>query len=154
MRKSTAITMAIVLFALVGMMVAADLALKPMQHVLKVGRELTAALDARSDIREGTKVVTVARVPQERHLAKDGWGLVVQLEPSDLVLKRKGRLNKLALRVGDLARRLYGQGRGKPLEWVEIQMQLAEGVEKRTLLGVDDMGRLTAPSPALPAKFP
>ncbi len=154
MRKSTAITMVIIIFSLLAMMLAADLALKPMKHVLRVGQELTAALEAREDIRRGTKVVTVARLPEDRHLAKEGWGMIISLEPSDLVLKRKGRLHKLALRVAQLARRLYGEGKGKRLQWFEIQMTVAAGIEKRTLLPIDDMGRIGAPVPALPATFP
>ncbi len=154
MRKSTAVTMAIVLFALVGMMVAADLALKPMKHVLQVGRELTAALEARADIVEGTKVVTIARVPEERHLAKEGWGMIIRLEPSKLVRERRGRMRKLALRTAELARRLYGQGKGKPLDWFEIQLQLGEDVERRALLPIDDLGRIGEPEPAFPATWP
>jgi len=154
MRKSTAVTMAIVLFALVAMMVAADLALKPMKHVLRVGRELTAALEARADIREGSKVVTLTRQPEERHLAKGGWGMIIALEPSDLVLTRQGRMRKLALRVADLACRLYGQGQGRPLDWLEIQFQIAEGVERHTLLSLDAEGRLGEPTPPLPEVYP
>lgn len=154
MRKSTAVTMAIVLFALVAMMVAADLALKPMKHVLQVGRELTSALEARADIRQDSKVVTIARTPEDRHLAKEGWGMIIRMTPSEAVLTRRGRMRKLALRTAELARRLYGQGKGKPLTWLEIQMEVAEGVEKRTLVSIDDMGRLGAPSPDLPDTYP
>jgi hypothetical protein len=154
MRKSAAVTMAIILGALVAMMVAADLALKPMKHVLKVGRELTSALEARADIRTGSKVLAVARAPEERHLAKEGYGMIVSLEPSEEVMKRHGRLRNLAIRVADLAARLYGQGKGRPLDWLEIQFQVAEGVERRTLVAVDDMGRLGEPTPALPAAYP
>ena len=154
MRKSTAVTMTIILGALVAMMVAADLALKPMKHILKVGRELTSALESRDDIRQGTKVVTLARAPEERHLAKGGYGMIISLEPSDQVLSRPGRLRKLAIRIADLACRLYGQGKGRPLDWLELQFQVAEGVEQRTLVSLDDMGRLGEPTPALPASYP
>ncbi len=154
MRKSTAVTMAIVLFALVAMMVAADLALKPMKHVLQVGRELTSALEARADIREDSKVITIARLPEERHLAKEGWGMIIRMEPSKSVLTRRGRMRKLALRTAELARRLYGQGKGKPLAWLEIQMEVEEGVEKRTLLRIDDMGRVGDLTPPLPETWP
>ncbi len=155
MRKSTAVSMAILLIALIGMMVAADMALKPMQQVVKVGKDLTAALGARADIRDGSKVVTVARMPTKKNLAREGWGLVVALEPSKAVTRRTGRLTKLAYRAASEGRRLYVRaGAVKPLNWVEVQMTLAEGVEKRTLLRLDERGRLAPPQPALPARFP
>ncbi len=154
MRKSTAITMAIILIAMAGMMVAADIALKPMQHVLTVGKDLTSVLEARADIKQGSKVKTVARKPKESNLAKVGWGMIIELEPSEGVTKRKGRLTKLAFRAASEGRRLYAQGQGRRLEWIEIKMVLAQGVEKRALLSLDREGRLGSPEPALPAKFP
>jgi len=154
MRKSTAVSMVIILIALVGMMVAADMALKPMQQVVKVGKDLTATLAAREDIKDGSKVVAVARKPKKQNLAEEGWGLIVMLEPSDAVTTRPGRLTKLAYRAAAEGQRLYAQGVGKPLSWVEVQLKLAEGVEKRTLLRLDDQGHLGTPQPALPARFP
>jgi hypothetical protein len=42
MRKSSMFSMAIILVALVAMMIAADMALKPMKRTLAIGADLTA----------------------------------------------------------------------------------------------------------------
>ena len=153
MRKASIISMCIILVALVAMMVAADMALKPVKRDLAIARELTAELETRGDIQVGTKAVTIARKPEERHLAKDGWGMVVELQPSEAVCSRAGRLQKLAYRAAQSAGALYARGHGRPLEWFEIQFVLGKDVTERTLISVDAAGQLGRPEPPLPATW-
>jgi hypothetical protein len=154
MRKSTVFSMCIIFVALVGMMVAADLALKPVKRDLAVGRDLTAELEARGDIEPGTKAVTVARRPEARHLAKEGWGMIVELQPSRAVLTRKGRLQNLAYRAARTAGSLYAQGPGHPLEWFEIRMLVGGQTVGKTLIPVDEAGQLGRQDPPLPDSVP
>ena len=54
MRKSYIFSMAIILIALVGMMIAADMALKPVKAAIAIGGDLGAMLEARGDIQQGS----------------------------------------------------------------------------------------------------
>ncbi len=156
MRKPVMITMAIVVMALVGMMFAANMALKPYTQYARIGQDLTNILEMRKEIEEGTTVFTLARAAKkddEKRLGQEGWGLLIELTPSDRVRKKKGSLEKLALRAAREAGDLYGQG-GKPLEWFEVKLALSEEHAERTLIKIRDDGRLTRPDPRLPATAP
>ena len=154
MRKTVAVTMAIVVMSLVGMMFAANVALKPYQQYARIGRELTTILEMRRDIREGTTVFTLAKVATDKRLADDGWGMLIELTPSDRVKTKPGSMEKLAYRVAREAADLYRQSRGKPLEWFEIKMDLGADVYERTLIRISRDGRLGRPEPRLSVKYP
>ena len=157
MRKSVMITMAIVVVALVGMMFAADLALKPYHQYARIGKDLTNILEMRREIEEGTTVFTLAKVAKkgdEKRLAEEGWGMLIELTPSERVRTKKGSLEKLAYRAAREASDLYRQSRGKPLEWFEIKLELAKDRSERTLIRVSEDGRLGRPEPRLPASIP
>ena len=150
MRKSYIFSMAIILIALVGMMVAADMALKPMKRTMAIGQDLTALLGARGDIEPESKVVVIALKAEERHLAKDGFGLILELKPSEAVRSRKGRLEKLARRAVAEAGRLYKAGKGKPLAWYEVRFGEAKEPWHRSLFSVGKAGEIQRPQPAIP----
>lgn len=154
MRKPVMITMAIVVMALVGMMFAAGMALKPYRQYARISQDLTNILEMRSEIRKGSRVFTLAKVASGKHLADEGWGMLIDLSPSKKVMRRSGRLEKLAYRAAREAADLYGQGRGKPLEWFEISMELSPKLTERTLIRVDRDGRLGRPAPRLPGTYP
>lgn len=154
MRKTVAISMAIVVLSLVGMMFAANMALKPFQQYARIGTDLTNILEMRNDIEKGTDVFTLAKVATEKRLAEDGWGMLIELTPSDRVKAKSGSMEKLAYRAAREAAELYGSRAGKPLEWFEIEMKLARSVTKRTLIRVGEDGRLGKPEPKLPGKYP
>jgi len=148
------ITMAIVVMALVGMMFAAGMALKPYQQYARIGRDLTNILEMRGEIRKGSEVKTIAKVASEKHLASEGWGMLIDLSPSPRVMQKAGRLEKLAYRVAREAADLYGQNRGKALQWFEISMALSDDRTERTLIRVDQDGRLGHSAPPLPGAYP
>ena len=154
MRKATAISMGIVVMSLVGMMFAANMALKPYQQYAAIGKDLTNIFEMRSDIREGSKVFTLAKGGSEKRLSSEGWGLLIEMAPSERVKKRKGSLEKLAYRAAREAADLYDRNPGKPLEWIEIEFELAQEVERRTLIRVDPDGRLGRLEPKLPVTWP
>ena len=157
MRKPVMITMAIVVVALVGMMFAANMALKPFTQYARIGQDLTNILEMRKEIEDGTTVFTMAKIAKkgdEKRLAEDGWGLLIELTPSERVRQKKGSMEKLALRAAREAGELYAQGRGKPLEWFEITMELPEERAEKTLIKVAEDGRMSRPSPRLPATAP
>lgn len=154
MRRPVMITMGIVVLALVGMMFAASMALKPYQQYARIGQDLTNILEMRSEIRRGSKVSTLAKVASEKHLAEGGWGMLIDLSPSEQVMGKSGRMEKLAYRAAREAADLYGVGRGKPLEWFEVSMELSDTKTERTLIRVDEAGRLGKPAPRLPGKYP
>ena len=142
MRKSSMISMAIVLVALVGMMVAADMALKPMKHTIAIAADLTAMLHARGDLEPETKVFLLARRAGPQHLAKDGWGLVIEAQPSESIRSRKGRLGKLARRLANEASRLYRARKGRVVAWYEVRFGPAKDPWHRTLMTVSKDGRI------------
>ena len=146
--------MGIIVMALVGMMFAANMALKPYQEYARIGKDLTNILEMRSDIREGTKVFTLAKAGSEKRLSKDGWGMLIELSPSERVLKRKGSMEKLAYRAAREAADLYTQAPGKPLEWIEVKLEISEEVAHRTLIRVSEDGRFGRLEPKLPPTHP
>ncbi|MDA1195239.1 MAG: hypothetical protein O2894_08645 [Planctomycetota bacterium] len=150
MRKSYLFSMAIVLLALVGMMLAADMALKPIRNTLAIGRELTDMLRARGDVVERSKVVIVTLKAEERHLAKEGFGMIIELQPAQDVCSHEGRLEKLARRVVGEAARLYSRGGGHALDWYEVRLGPAESPWHRSLLRVGSQGQIERPEPAIP----
>lgn len=154
MRKPVMITMAIVVLALVSMMFAASMALKPYREYARIGHDLTNILEMRSEIRKGSKVLALAKGASEKHLAEDGWGMLIDLSPSQQVMQKPGRLEKLAYRAAREASELYGQGRGKPLQWFEITMELGPDLSERTLIPVDRDGRLGRSAPRLRGTYP
>lgn len=154
MRKSYILSMAIVLMALVGMMVAADMALKPMKANLAIAADLTAMLEARGDTVPETKVLILTRAATERDLATDGFGMILELTPSDMVRRRQGRLERLARRGIGEAARLYRQARGRSLDWFEVRFMEGDDPVHRVLFPVGKTGDLGAPSPAIPAVWP
>ena len=154
MRKTVAFTIAIVVLGLVGMMFAANMALKPYQQYARIGKELTTILEMRRDIKEGTKVFTLAKVATDNRLADEGWGMLIELSPSEKVKAKPGSMEKLAYRAAREAADLYRQSRGKPLEWFEIKMELGADVSERTLIRVSRDGRLGRAEPSLSAHYP
>ena len=62
-------------------------------------RQMVLEAEARGDLKPDTKVLVLARKATETNLAKEGFGLVIELSPSDAVRGRKGRLEKLAVRA-------------------------------------------------------
>ncbi len=150
MRKSYVFSMAIILIALVGMMVAAEMALKPMKRSMAVAKDLTALLEARGDIEPGSKVVVITLKAEERHLAEEGYGMILELEPSEAVRSRKGRLAKLARRAVAEAGRLHKQGKGKPLAWFEVRFGDSKEPWHRSLYTVGKAGEILRPQPAIP----
>ena len=154
MRKSYIVSLTIVLLAFVGMMMAADMALKPMKRTMAIGSDLTGMLEARGDLEPETKVLVIARKAEARHLAKGGFGLIVEFEPSEGVRRGKGRLERVAQRVVREAGRLYESGRGKPVDWYEIRFMDGESAWHRSLFRVDKDGRTMRPEPAIPALGP
>jgi hypothetical protein len=154
MRKSTSIMMAIVLIAFGSMMVAANVALKPYQRYAKIGSELTLALGNLGMIREDTKVFVLCRTADEKRLAEDGFGMLVELAPSESAMGRAGRMERVALRACREAVRLYRQKRDRALDWIEVKLLLSEDTTHRSLIAVEKSGRLARPQPAIPATFP
>ncbi len=150
MRKSSMFSMAIILVALVAMMVAADMALKPMKRTLAIGADLTAMLHARGDLEPGTKVFVLARKAEPRHLATDGWGLIIEVEPAESVRSRKGRLERLARRLVSEAGRLYRERKGRRIEWYEVRFGKGSEPWHRSLMTVDADGRIGRPAPTIP----
>lgn len=150
MRKSYIFSMAIVLVALVGMMLAADMALKPMKQTIAISGDVTAMLEARGDLQPDTKVLVLTRKAGKQHLAEDGFGMILELSPSDAVRTRQGRLERLALRVIHESGRLYEQGRGKSVAWYEVRFLDGDDVWHRTLFSVGKAGQLEAAQPAIP----
>lgn len=153
MRKSSTFSMIIILLALVSMMVAADMALKPMKHTMGIGKDLTAMLQARGDLAPESRVLVMAHAAEARHLADSGWGLIIEVEPSQAVRSRKGRLGKLARRVVGEAGRLYRARRGRRVEWYEVRFGKGEAAWHRTLLRVGEEGRVGPAQPAVPPVY-
>jgi len=149
-RKSTGAIVTIILLALVGMMFAASIALKPYQRAARIGKELTNILSMRGELREGTKLFVLVRPANEKGLAREGTGMLIELAPAESVQRRKGRLASLAARAAREAGLLYREGRGTPLQWFEIRMDLGGGVVERTLMAVGPEGQLGAQRPSLP----
>jgi len=140
MRKTVAVTMAIVVMSLVGMMFAANMALKPYQQYARIGRELTTILEMRRDIREGTTVFTLAKVATDKRLADDGWGMLIELSPSDKVKTKPGSMEKLAYRVAREAGDLYRQHGGRHavathIDHVHAQLVTAQGDHVEVVAG-------------------
>ena len=150
MRKSYIFSMAIVLLALVGMMMAADMALKPVKAAIAIGGDLTAMLQARGDLAPESKVRVIARPASPKDLAEEGFGMVLELEPSSGVRSRRGRLEKLARRAIREAGRLYEKARGRPVAWYEVRFLEGETVGHRVLFPVGKAGELGMPAPAVP----
>ena len=150
MRKSYIFSMAIILIALVGMMIAADMALKPVKAAIAIGGDLGAMLEARGDIQQGSKVVVIARPASPKDLAEEGFGMVLELEPSESVRRRKGRLEKLARRAVREASRLYERSRGRKVDWFEVRFREGETVVHRSMIPVGKAGELGLPAPAIP----
>ena len=150
MRKSTGAIMTIILLALVGMMFAANVALKPYERYARIGKDLTNILGMRGELRPETKVFVLVKAANERGLASRGHGMLIELAPSDSVMVRKGRLEKLAYRATREAGHIYREGRGKPLEWFEVKLDLGGGLVKRTLMTVGPQGQIGPQAPALP----
>ncbi len=160
MRKSYVFSMAIILIALVGMMIAADMALKPVRAAIAISGDLTAMLEARGDLAEGSKVLVIARPAGPKDLAEEGFGMVLELTPSPTVRSRKGRLEKLARRSIREAARLYERSRGRRVTWYEVRFmdaeiaQAADGaaavIGHRVLFPVGKAGEIGVPSPAIP----
>lgn len=151
MRKSSMFSMAIILVALVAMMVAADMALKPMKRTIAIGADLTAMLDARGDLEPETKVFVLARKAEPRHLATEGWGLIIEVEPAQGVRERKGRLERLARRLVSEAGRLYRARKGRRIDWYEVRFGKGTDPWHRSLMTVDPNGRIGRPAPGIPA---
>ena len=150
MRKSYIFSMAIVLIALVGMMIAADMALKPMKAALAIGSDLTTMLEARGDIAPESKVLVIPRAAGEKDLATEGFGIVIELTPSDAVRSRNGRLEKLARRSIREASRLYERARGRSPAWYEIRFMDGERIGHRVLFPIGPSGEIGSPAPAIP----
>jgi hypothetical protein len=155
MRKANGIIMGIIMFAFGGMMVAANMALKPLKQYAEIGREVTAVMRNLDFIEPGSKVFAMPRPGAPERLATDGWGMLVEFQPSAMVRSRKGRLERVAYRALDEASALYARGKARPLEWFEIKLVLPDGVVHRSLLRVDAATkRLSKPEPPLPAVWP
>lgn len=150
MRKSYIFSMAIVLLALVGMMIAADMALKPVKAAIAIGGDLGAMLEARGDIVRESRVLVITRPAGPKDLAKEGFGMVLELEPSDGVRSRKGRLEKLARRAVREASRLYERSRGRKVDWFEVRFREGGTVVHRSMIPVGKAGELGVPAPAIP----
>ena len=82
-RKSTGAIMTIILLALVGMMFAANVALKPYERYAKIGQDLTNILGMRGELRPDTKVFVLVKAANERGLASEGHGMLIELAPVD-----------------------------------------------------------------------
>ncbi len=152
MRRSTVITIGIMLTAFGAMFAAAGSALQPLAQDAEAGKLLTSLLVMRGDIVETSKA-RVSRVPGgEGRLAMEGRGLLIRLEPSDPVRARVGGLQALALRAAHECRQRFS---GLRVDWIEIVMVVGgKAGEIRTLLGIDPDGGLGAPRPTLPKRLP
>jgi len=151
MRKSYIVSMAIVLIAFVGMMLAADMALKPMRKTMAIGTDVAAMLSARGDLAPDSKMLVFTVKAGKAHLATEGFGMVIELQPSDAVRKRPGRLEKLARRAIREIDRLYEGGRGTSLTWFEVRFMEDGKAWHRALFAVGPDGDLRPPAPAIPA---
>lgn len=154
MRRSTVITLAIMLFAFGAMFAAAGSALRPLARDAEVSKTLTRYLRERGDIEKDSRV-RLNRLPgSEKRLAREGLGLVVHLVPSKAVCERPGALRTLVLRVGREALSRYY---GAPLRWIEVDLEVPgpEGSvrELRALMDRPEGGDLGEPKPALPARL-
>lgn len=152
LRRSTVITLAIMLFAFGAMFAAAGSALRPLAQDAEVSRTLTRYLDSRGDIEKESRV-RLSRLPaSERRLASEGLGLVIELKPSKAVYERAGGLRILALRA---AREALSRYPGPSVKWVEVNLEVPgpDGAtrELRTLMTRPEGGELREPDPPLPA---
>jgi hypothetical protein len=154
MRKSTGIVMGIIVIAFGGMMVAADFALKPLKQYAAMGGELTNILRHLDMVEPQSKVYVLGRPGGSDHLAKDGFGMLIELTPGKRVRETKGRIGRVVYRAVEEARTLYARKKGRKLDWFEIKLVLPGDKVLRSLLEMDDAGRMGRPEPALPERVP
>ena len=152
MRKSTGVIMTIILVAMVGMMFAANVAMKPYQRYARIGKEVKNILLMRGELEKSSKVFILGKVAGEKNLAEGGFGLLIELTPAEAVRTQPGRLRRLAVRAAREASLLYSEGRGNRLEWVEVKLEFGPEQSERTLMLVGPEGQLGAQIPALPEK--
>ncbi len=153
MRKSTGITMTIIVLAFGGMMLAANVALKPLKRYAEIASEVTDILHNLEMIEPKSKVFVLARNGGDEHMAKEGWGMLVELTPSEAVRSTEGRMRRLAFRAIQEVRRLYERGEWRDLDWFEIKLVPPEGDPHRSLIAMSSAGSLGRPEPAIPTTF-
>ena len=154
MRKSTSIVMAIIVLGFGGMMVAANVALKPLQRYARLGREATDVLSQLQMIEPDSKVFVLGQAGGKKRLASDGWGLLIEVEPSRAVRTRKGRLERLAFKSIAEVSALYHRQKGKDIDWFEVKLLLPDGTAHRSLIRLDAARRVGRPEPPIPAVLP
>ena len=152
MRKSTLVTMTILLGGLMALMLAFQFALKPLEQDAAFARDLTAELQHRGDLEKGSALkILAARKAGEETLAAAGLGVVLSLSPHADVRAREGGLQALTRRVVESLLERY---RARKVEWIELRLHLHGDTRPpfRTLIKVED-GVAGPALPQLPAPF-
>ena len=154
MRRSTVITIAIMLTAFGAMFAAAGSALQPLAEDAETGKLLSSFLRMRGDVVPESRV-RLARVgASDQRLAEAGRGLLIRLQPSERVCARRGGLRALALRTVHEATQRYT---GIQPAWIEIVFEAGppegDAAEIRTLLEVRSDGTYGEPTPRVPATW-
>lgn len=150
MRKSSAIVMGIIVVAFGGLMMAANVALKPLERYANIAAEVTSILANLELIEPRSKVFVLGVKGGEKRLAPSGFGLLVEFAPAASVRSTPGRLERVAYRAIEEVRGLHGRGTGPDAEWYEIKLLLPGGGLHRSLVRTDEALRLARAEPAFP----
>lgn len=159
MRKSTTMTLMIMLIAFGGMLLAADVfVLGPAKKDLAIARELEGALgpDGRDWIivsREtAIRLRTMPGSGPDRLAQDESTGIAVQVHPKRGVLEASRRAQALASYIMDTV--LEGTEGETPIHWVEIMFRVGEHTVLKTLIRRNpEGGGWIPPEPPIPEQW-
>lgn len=154
MRRSTLVATSILVLGAVGMLIAAQMLLKPFRQDAALGNELKRMLVAEGAVEEASRVLVLgARKAGPESLATEGVGVVVDLVPTQSLRSRRGGLISLARRTVEAVLDRYSERR---VDWVELRLRVrgAEEEPLRTLVQATPTGAILPPRPPLPIAVP
>ncbi|MGE0193010.1 MAG: hypothetical protein AB7T63_13320 [Planctomycetota bacterium] len=154
MRRSTIMAASILILGAVGLLVAAQMLLKPYRQDAALGSELQRMLAAEGAVEETSKVIVQgSRRAGPDHLATEGVGVVVDLVPTAQLRTRRGGLESLTRRTVEA---VLDRFRERRIDWVELRLRVRGPDQEplRTLVQAGPTGMILAPRPPLPLSLP
>ncbi len=152
MRRSTILSLAMLLIVGIGLMLAAQSMLEPFREDAELANELTRLLQEERVLDAGERVRAFGRArPADDGLARiNGPGLELHLVPSAAVRSRRGGVEALVRRAVDL---VVERRRTRRTDWIEFRIGLgdADTPPFRTLVEIPPGGTPLPPAPPIPS---